>query len=377
MVCSTPTIKNFTAPTYSGQSGTTTPPSETAEQQCAASGGHWYNNQCVVCPSGTTWSGTGCVSSTPAQTTQKPGTPGTPQFGSSGASGIGYNAFLSINFTAATGASFYDIIDPDSNETYASNVTGTLVTIPDLYAGAEIHLAVVAHNSAGSTQGGTGTFTLPCPNGYTAQGNTCIANQSQQPPAAPVASNCTSYESSNLASEVDICWNIESGVDHYLVRDNYGLGGGMNGSGYDVGYIGIAHLTGLPAGAYVTAQVGAVNSAGQVTWGNIVTMQTQSAAAAPSQSILAWDCSSSQPSGCIACCFSGVPSNAAEVTIQHVDLSGNLVQPNPTLADYVQGNSAQVCGLYPGGTETWQVQAYDDNGNLVAWSNIVQSTAQE
>lgn len=361
MACSTPTRVTKTAPAYS-------PPT----QQCTG-GRVLVNGQCQ-CPSDTQWSGTECVTVTP--TVYPPTAPSAPQEIAESASGTGYNAQITILWTPGSGATSQDVIDPISGTTFVSGLSGTAneATITGLYAGATVHMAIRAKNSAGSVVGSTTAFVMPCPSGYTATGGGCQANV--QTPAMPSAFDCSSYQSADLSTEVDLCWNIDPNVDYYLVRDSYGYGGGMNGPGANVGYTGIAHLTGLPPGTTIQAQVAGVNSAGQGPWSPVVTMTTQQASAAPSQSISAWDCSAGQPSGCIGCCFSGVPSNAAEVMIQHVDANGNLVQPYSTLADYVQGNSAQVCGLYSGATEHWQVQALDDNGNLVAWSNIVASVAQ-
>ena len=358
MACSNPVTVTKQVPAY-------TPP----QQQCTG-GRVSVNGQCV-CPSGTQWNGSQCVTVSPP--VQKPGSPSAPQEIAESANGTGYNAQITILWTPGSGATSQDIIDPISGQVFATGLSPSTneYTITGLYAGATTHIAIRANNSAGSTVGPSTSFVMPCPSGYTATGGGCQANV--QTPAMPSAFDCSSYESSNPSTEVDLCWNIDSNVDYYLVRDNWGFGGGLNGPGANVGYTGIAHLTGLPPGSMVQAQVAGVNSAGQGPWSPIVTMYTQAASSAPSQSISAWDCSSGQPSGCIGCCFSGVPSNAAEVTIQHVDSSGNILG---VLADYVQGNSVQVCGLISGGIEHWQVRAYDDSGNLVAWSNIVQSVAQ-
>jgi len=307
---------------------------------------------------------------TPTPQGQKPGQPGQPYKVNDYSAGLGYNASLTIAWSPASNTSYYNVIDPYDNRTIASNISGTQYTIPNLYSGATIHLAIVAVNQYGQTQGPTNQFILPCPSGYTATGKGC--QQNVQVPAKPSAFDCSSYESSNLSTEVDLCWNIDPNVDHYLVRDNWGFGGGLGGPGANVGYTGIAHLTGVTPGASVQAQVAGVNSAGQGPWSDIVTMYTQAASSAPSQSIYAWDCSGGQPAGCIRCCFSGAPPNASEITIQHVDASGNILG---ILQDWVQ-SSTPICGLYAGpgsGIIHWQVRAYDNSGNLVAWSNIVQS----
>jgi hypothetical protein len=182
---------------------------------------------------------------------------------------------LTIQWTAASGAQSYNIVDPaNGNSIVQGNIpaTETETVIPGLTAGSQIHLAVVAINSAGSTQGGTALFTLPCPQGYTNQNGYCVQNQTVPP--APSAYSCGSPVSEgNGQYTVPICWNpVENfNVTEYLVHDLY------YGNTFSVPAGATqANLTGVAAGTTISVQVIAVNSAGQSQPSNTVTVTTPS-----------------------------------------------------------------------------------------------------
>jgi len=212
-----------------------------------------------------------------------------------------------------------------------------------------------------------------------------------QIPAKPIAYDCTSSKASNPSTEVVLCWNLDPNVKYYLVRDNWGYGGGIYGSGANIGYRNTAHLTGLTPGVSVLAQVAGVNSAGQGLWSDVVTMHTQSASCPAgqywngsqcvpnpaTQNIIAWDStpySTGLGAGCITPAWKDIPAGTTELQIWHINSAGYGDYPLATGIPPQANSYHSICGLTPGGGYHWNVRALQ-NGVLIGYSNVVLSEA--